>query len=78
VALAETYPVLCSSSTAAGNGTQCGDTNASGQDLCPGGDGLTASFNPPTATWWAAQGCSDVGTNCSSCFGVVASSFVKQ
>ena len=75
--LAESYPALCASSTAAGNGVQCGDTSSSGQDLCPGGNGLTASFDPPTLSWWDAHGCWN-GLNCSSCVEHQATSVVRN
>jgi hypothetical protein len=75
--LAESYPALCASSTAAGNGVQCGDTSSSGQDLCPGGNGLTVSFDPPTLSWWDAHGCVN-GLNCSSCVEHQATSVVQN
>jgi hypothetical protein len=75
--LAESYPALCASSAAAGNGVQCGDTNSSGQDVCPGGNGMTASFAPPVPSWWNALGCHD-GLNCVSCSQNQASSVVSN
>lgn len=75
--LVESYSALCASSTDAGNGVECGDTSSSGQDVCPGGDGLTASFDPPTLSWWDAHGCTN-GQNCSFCLEHVATSLVQN
>jgi hypothetical protein len=65
--LSVTYPAICASSAAAGNGRQCGDTNRSGIDICPAGDAFTANFDPPSATWWDAMGCNLTGLNCDHC-----------
>jgi hypothetical protein len=76
--LAESYTVLCASAVDAGDGVQCGDTNSAGQDVCPGGDGLTATFDPPTLSWWDAHGCDANGQNCVYCFQHQASSVTNN
>jgi hypothetical protein len=76
--LSETYAATCGSSADAGNGTECGDTNSAGADLCQGGDALTASFGAaPTLSWWDAKGCVQ-GLNCATCDQHVALTLQKQ
>jgi hypothetical protein len=78
-ALDLTYTVSCAAEAAAGKGTQCGDTNSSGVNLCPNGEIFTASFGAtPTASQWFALGCSSTGKDCTSCTQYMASSIVKQ
>jgi hypothetical protein len=75
--LAQSYPALCTAATAAGNGIQCGDTSSAGQDVCPGGNAMTASFSTPAMSWWDAHGCVD-GQSCSTCLEHQAVSVVRN
>jgi hypothetical protein len=76
--LTETYDSLCSASTAAGNGTQCGDTSSTNADLCPNGDAMIATFDgTPTFSWYDAEGCNANGKNCATCSQNVATSFAS-